>query len=184
MARPKSIDPQQVLDAAERVVAQVGAARLTLDAVAAEAGVSKASVVYDFGSKAGLIQAVVERAVERDNAFNREASQGFTRDAVLRGRIAAAAQPFPEAFQPVALALCAAMAQDPQLRAPIQRNQAEILAEIQSSAQQPRSALLAYLALEGLKLLESLDYVQWPAEQRAQLLQDISALVDAPPPAN
>ncbi|HFL8188134.1 TPA: helix-turn-helix domain-containing protein [Stenotrophomonas maltophilia] len=55
MGRRKSIDPQHVLDAAERVVAQVGAARLTLDAVAAEAGVSKASVVYDFQSKAGLI---------------------------------------------------------------------------------------------------------------------------------
>ncbi|MBA0100603.1 TetR/AcrR family transcriptional regulator [Stenotrophomonas indicatrix] len=180
MGRRKSIDPQQLLDAAERVVAQMGAARLTLDAVAAEAGVSKASVVYDFQSKAGLIQAVVERAVARDNAFNREAAKGFNQDA-LRGRIAAAAQPFPEAFQPVALALCAAMAQDPQLRAPIQHNQAQILAEIQQQATHPRSALLAYLALEGMKLLESLDYVQWPAAQRQQLLQDIGALIETPP---
>lgn len=181
MGRRKSIDPQHVLDAAERVVAQVGAARLTLDAVAAEAGVSKASVVYDFQSKAGLIQAVVERAVARDNAFNREAATGFDQDAVLRGRLAAAEQPFPEAFQPVALALCAAMAQDPQLRAPIQQNQAQILAEIQQQATHPRSALLAYLALEGMKLLESLDYVQWSSAQRQQLLQDIGALIDTPP---
>ena len=180
MGRRKSIDPQHVLDAAERVVAQVGAARLTLDAVAAEAGVSKASVVYDFQSKAGLIQAVVERAVARDNAFNREAAKCFAQDAVLRGRLAAAEQPFPEAFQPVALALCAAMAQDPQLRAPIQQNQAQILAEILQQATHPRSAMLAYLALEGMKLLESLDYVQWPPAQRRQLLQDIGALIDAP----
>lgn len=180
MGRRKSIDPQHVLDAAERVVAQVGAARLTLDAVAAEAGVSKASVVYDFQSKAGLIQAVVERAVARDNAFNREAAKCFDQDAVLRGRLAAADQPFPEAFQPVALALCAAMAQDPQLRAPIQQNQAQILAEILQQATHPRSAMLAYLALEGMKLLESLDYVQWPPAQRRQLLQDIGALIDTP----
>lgn len=180
MGRRKSIDPQHVLDAAERVVAQVGAARLTLDAVAAEAGVSKASVVYDFQSKAGLIQAVVERAVARDNAFNREAAKCFDQDAVLRGRLAAADQPFPEAFQPVALALCAAMAQDPQLRAPIQQNQAQILAEILQQASHPRSAMLAYLALEGMKLLESLDYVQWPPAQRRQLLQDIGALIDMP----
>ena len=181
MGRRKSIDPQHVLDAAERVVAQVGAARLTLDAVAAEAGVSKASVVYDFQSKAGLIQAVVERAVARDNAFNREAAKGFEQDAVLRGRLAAAEQPFPEAFQPVALALCAAMAQEPRLRATIQQNQAQTLAEIQQQATHPRSALLAYLALEGMKLLESLDYVQWPSAQRQQLLQDIGALIDTPP---
>lgn len=180
MGRRKSIDPQHVLDAAERVVAQVGAARLTLDAVAAEAGVSKASVIYDFQSKGGLIQAVVERAVARDNAFNREAANCFDQDAVLRGRLAAADQPFPEAFQPVALALCAAMAQDPQLRAPIQQNQAQIVAEILQQATHPRSAMLAYLALEGMKLLESLDYVQWPPAQRRQLLQDIGALIDTP----
>ena len=81
----------------------------------------------------------------------------------------------------MALALCAAMAQDPQLRAPIQNNQAQILAEIQQQATHPRSALLAYLALEGMKLLESLDYVQWPAAQRQQLLQDIGALIETPP---
>lgn len=181
MGRRKSIDPQQVLDAAERVVARVGAAQLTLDAVAAEAGISKASVVYDFKSKAGLIQAVVERAVTRDNAFNRESAKGFYKNAVLQGRIAAAAQPFPKEFQPVALALCAAMAQDPELRTPIQRNQAQILLEIEQEAEHPRSALLAYLALEGMKLLESLDYVRWSAAQRKQVLHDISALVDAPP---
>jgi hypothetical protein len=37
------------------------------------------------------------------------------------------------------------------------------------------------LALEGMKLLESLDYVRWSAAQRKQVLHDISALVDAPP---
>ncbi|WP_372356338.1 hypothetical protein ACCP99_15330 [Xanthomonas sp. NCPPB 3443] len=65
--------------------------------------------------------------------------------------------------------------------APIQQNQAQILAEIQQQATHPRSALLACLALEGMKLLESLDYVQWPSSQRQQLLQDIGALIDTPP---
>jgi len=32
-----------------------------------------------------------------------------------------------------------------------------------------------------MKLLESLDYVQWPSAQRQQLLKDIGALIDTPP---
>ena len=39
LARQRSIDPEAVLDAAERVVIRDGAANLTLDAVAVEAGI-------------------------------------------------------------------------------------------------------------------------------------------------
>src|SRR3546814_2511896 len=42
MARPRTIDRDAVLDAAQRVVARDGAAGLTLEAVAAEDGISKA----------------------------------------------------------------------------------------------------------------------------------------------
>ena len=55
MGRKRVIDQEQVLDAAQRVVARDGAARLTLDAVAEEAGISKASVIYDYKSKQALI---------------------------------------------------------------------------------------------------------------------------------
>ena len=55
MGRKRAIDQQQVLDAAERVVGRDGAANLTVDAVAREAGVSKASVLYDYKSKQALI---------------------------------------------------------------------------------------------------------------------------------
>ena len=41
----------RILEAAERVVAEVGAARLTLDVVAQAAGVSKGGLLYHFPSK-------------------------------------------------------------------------------------------------------------------------------------
>ena len=44
MARPRVIKQDDILDAAEAVVVRCGAAHLTLDAVAVEAGISKASV--------------------------------------------------------------------------------------------------------------------------------------------
>src|SRR5918993_6016011 len=153
MGRRRHIDQNEILNAAEAVVARDGAARLTLEAVAEQAGVSKASVLYDYKTKQVLIEAVVERAVKNDNAFNEKAIEQFgnQQSAVIRGRISAAAKPFPEEFRAVALNLCAALSQDGGLRTTIQRNQAAVIGSILETSAHPRGALLAYLALEGLK---------------------------------
>lgn len=185
MGRTRVIDRDHLLDAAEAVVARDGAAKLTLESVAAEAGVSKASVVYDHKTKQALIEALVRRALERDNAFNQAAAEqlGDVDARVVRGRIAAAANPLPPEQRAVALTLCAALAQDAGLRQSMQANQAAVITALQGDAEQPRSALLAYLALEGLKLLESLDFHTFPKKERDLLLREIEALVDGAPSA-
>lgn len=183
MGRKRVIDQEQILDAAEAVVARAGAARLTLDAVAAEAGISKGSVIYDYKSKQALIEAVVRRAVRRDNEVNVSAAErlGDVQNAVIRGRIDAASTPFPDEFRPVALNLTAALAQDEQLRSILKANQAAVIRDVVQGSGHPRGALLSYLALEGLKFLESLDFHRWPPDQRAQILADIRWLVDVEP---
>ncbi|HTN59951.1 MAG TPA: TetR/AcrR family transcriptional regulator [Devosia sp.] len=184
MGRKRIIGREQVLDAADRVVARDGAARLTLDAVAAEAGISKASVLYDYKSKQGLIAAMVDRSVAGDNQFNLTMTEslGQVPNAAVRGRIVAAAEPLPEEFRAVALNLCAALAQDADLRGAIQKNQNEVIGRIMSTSANPRGALLAYLALEGLKLLEALDYHNWPKPERERILREINWLVGIQPP--
>lgn len=183
MGRKQVIDPAQILDAAEFVVARDGAARLTLDAVAERAGISKGSVLYGFKSKQALIAAVVRRAVSRDNALNRAAAEGVGAlpSATIRGRIAAAEAPFPDEFAAVALNLIAALAQDGELRSIMRENQAAVIRSVTEDSPNPRGALLAYLALEGLKFLESLDFHHWPQHQRAEILADISWLVEGRP---
>ena len=64
-----------LLDAALTVVRRDGAAALTLDAVAAEAGVSKGGVLYHFGSKRALIDGLLERWLDEFGA--RLAGPGF-----------------------------------------------------------------------------------------------------------
>jgi AcrR family transcriptional regulator len=183
MGRKRTIDQEQILNAAEFVVSRDGAARLTLEAVAERAGVSKASVIYDFKSKQALIEAVIRRAVRNDNAINDQVTDGLgdITSSVIRGRIVAASEPFPDEFRAVALNLCAALAQDATLRTAIQVNQTTVINRIMKTSANPRGALLAYLALEGLKLLESLDYHTWPKADRAKILREINWLVDARP---
>jgi AcrR family transcriptional regulator len=65
MKRPASTRlPDALLDAAEAVVARAGIARLTLDAVAAEVGMSKGGVLHHFPTKDRLIEAMVVRSAE------------------------------------------------------------------------------------------------------------------------
>lgn len=187
MGRTRVIDRDQLLDAAERVVARDGAAKLTLESVAAEAGVSKASVLYDHKTKQALTAALVRRALERDNAFNAAAAErlGDVDARVLRGRIAAAADPLPPEQRAVALSLCAALAQDAGLRQSMQANQSAVIQALQADTAQPRAALLAYLALEGLKLLESLDFHTFAKPERDRLLREIEDLAaPATPPTS
>ncbi|CAN7391121.1 TetR/AcrR family transcriptional regulator [Ensifer adhaerens] len=185
MGRKRAIDQQQVLDAAERVVGRDGAANLTVDAVAREAGVSKASVLYDYKSKQALIEAVVDRAFERDNANHAQVEQkiGDIQDRAVRGRIVAAAEPPPEEFRAVALNLSAALTLDAGLRRKMQASQDTTIARILQNSQSPRGALLAYLALEGLKFLEYLDFHHFARADRDAVLREINWLVTATPQA-
>ncbi|MBW0366891.1 TetR/AcrR family transcriptional regulator [Ensifer adhaerens] len=185
MGRKRAIDQQQVLDAAERVVGRDGAANLTVDAVAREAGVSKASVLYDYKSKQALIEAVVDRAFERDNAHHAQVEQkiGGIQDRAVRGRIVAAAEPPPEEFRAVALNLSAALTLDAGLRRKMQASQDATIARILQNSQSPRGALLAYLALEGLKFLEYLDFHHFARADRDEVLREINWLVTATPQA-
>lgn len=52
-----------LLDAAEQVVACQGVAKLTLDAVARQAGLSKSGLLHHFRSKEALVDAVINRTV-------------------------------------------------------------------------------------------------------------------------
>lgn len=57
-----------ILDAAEVLLASTGAAGIRLQQVAADAGVSHPTVLHHFGSREGLIEAVVARALQSIHA--------------------------------------------------------------------------------------------------------------------
>lgn len=180
MGRARIIDRQAILDAAERVVGRVGAANLTLDAVACEAGISKASVIYDTKSKQALIKAVIERAVERHKTSLRihiEAERAAP-DAAMKGRLAAAAaRPVSDSERAVALNLVAALACDDDLRSVIENAYREQIEEIEATSANPPKAMVAFLALEGLSLMERFGFYSWPDASREKLLADIGAML-------
>jgi AcrR family transcriptional regulator len=59
---------QKILSAAQKLLGERGYDAVTLENVAAEAGVNKASIRYNFGNKAGLIAAVVDALMHEEFA--------------------------------------------------------------------------------------------------------------------
>jgi len=183
MGRKRVIDQQAILDAAEKVVARDGAANLSVERVAREAGISKASVLYDFKTKQAVLEAVVERAFARDNAMHSQIEAGLERheNQAITGRILGAKAPISEPFRNAALNLSAALVLDTSLRAKMQDNQAKTIRDVHRTASSPRGAQLAYLALEGLKLLENLDFHRFDDEERSRILREVLWLADVQP---
>jgi TetR/AcrR family transcriptional regulator len=68
-----SATKQKLFDAALRLVGERGAAGVTVDEIAAEASVAKGTVYYNFGSKDGLVDALLRHGVELLAARLREA---------------------------------------------------------------------------------------------------------------
>ncbi|MCF8482942.1 MAG: TetR family transcriptional regulator [Rhodospirillum sp.] len=153
MARPRKIDRDKVLDAAEAVVAEVGAAALSLDAVAKVAGVTKSGVQYCFGTKQQLIDAMFQRW-ELD--FDREVTglAGPDPDPItlLRGHIEATMRT-DEIENARSAVLMAALLQAPEHRQRAQEWFRQRMDGLDVSTEVGRRTRLAFLASEGLFIL-------------------------------
>ena len=186
MGRRKEISTDSILDAAEAVMARIGVANLTIDAVAHQAAISKASVLYVHKTKQTLLEALVTRAMKRDDSIHQDAELqlGDVDSLALKGRIEVAKTPPPEEFRPVALNLSSALILNPELRKTMQQHQDDVIQRIITTSAQPRGALLAYLALEGFKFLDFLDFHKWTDVERAQILEELSWLAEQNVPSS
>jgi len=60
------VTAQKILSAAHKLLVEKGYDAVTLEKVAAEAGVNKASIRYNFGNKAGLVASVVDSVIHEE----------------------------------------------------------------------------------------------------------------------
>lgn len=144
---------KQVLDAAETIVRRDGVARLTLDAVVKEAGISKGGILYHFSGKQALIQGMLERLfrevqAELDALLAKE-PEGPGR--WVRAYIRSAFQTtHPD--QDLTSALVAALANDPELLAPLEQEFTRWEEQGLKDGLEPDLAMALMLAADGFWL--------------------------------
>jgi AcrR family transcriptional regulator len=199
MARSQSGTRDRILRAAEDVVIRDGVSKLTLEAAALEAGVSKGGVLYHFPSRGALVSAMVDRfVVSFDDDLAAFGGLGgkpgdFTR-AYLRATLepsssAGAGAPEEEMTElelrdrRLGGALLAGMASDPELLAPLRDRFAAWQAALEADGLPPAVATLVRLCADGLWLADLLELAPVRGELRADVGRELAALIEASAPA-
>ena len=145
------------LDAAEAVVARQGIANLTLDAVAAQAGVSKGGLLHHFPTKDRLVEALVIRSADN---WRRCYTEAFERSPEGPGRMTRAllnhclsdAECWTEELRGSTSAVFAALAQNPSLIQPMRAAYNELHRRIAQDGLPPGVSEAVLAALDGLWL--------------------------------
>lgn len=168
-----------ILDAAEELVMDLGAAHLTMDAVAARASVSKGGVLHHFPTKTALIQAMLDRLLATF-AADLEAIEriaGTSLKGHLRAWIALA-QTTDARLDRICAALLSASANDPDLLKPF----AQMLRQRMDSYQleRPCDGLISviFTAIEGYWLFNALGLSPLSGEAKSAFFLALQGLVD------
>jgi len=178
MGRRPTIDREGLLDAADRVIAKGGVTSLTIDAVAREAGVSKGGVLYSFGTKDALIEAMLERAGKSYERLVADylATHGDEPHSTAAAHVDASHRE-DELSAIRASALLASLVQTPDYRSEIQGYYRELLDKLDTTSPGGRRALTAVLAAEGAFLLRGLGLAQFDNDAWESIFADIRSLV-------
>jgi AcrR family transcriptional regulator len=147
----------QLLDAAETVAAREGVSRLTFDAVAAEAGVSKGGLLHYFTNKDQLIESMVQRAADGWRHHFRGAYESVPPGPgrMVRGLLLNCftdAQAWTEELRRSYSSVFAALAQNPALVAPMREAYAELYSYLEADGLPDGMAETLATAIDGLWL--------------------------------
>lgn len=174
-----------ILTAAERVVLRHSVTRLTLDAVAREANLSKGGLLYHFATKEALIQAMLERLIQY---YEREIAQQQQDDTApgrwTRAYVRTTIKPrlsypgeadFPKSKE-VGTALITAAATNPKLLEPLRERFRVWQQAIERDGIGSTRATVVRLAVDGLWLADVLGIWTPSDKLRRQVLQELIRL--------
>lgn len=168
---------EKILEAASDLAFCQGAAHLSLDAVAARAGVSKGGLLYNFPNKAALMHALVNKFLDEFRDRLEEAADG--RDSDLAARYVDLAMADMEKKATTSSGLLAALAEDPSMLAPVKAFNRDLVDRMKAGAKDPGAILVLFLVLEGLRAQIVLGTGILDAEERRLVLDKVAALIGA-----
>lgn len=174
--------PEIILDAADTVLLRKGARGLTIDAVAAEAGLSKGGVLHHFASKDALVAALVERklAALRTGIAKCEVSETGERISLARALVAHFRRSFLENDE-ISRALLVASIENPAALADYSGFTAERLNRLEKAEGGFGAGSVVFFAILGIAMGRALGYHNIPPEQSEAVfaaLDRIAALDD------
>ena len=170
---------ERILQAAAELAWETGPGNLSLDAVAAKAGVSKGGLLYHFPSKSKLLEATVETFVQEYDLTLKE------REAARASETCPVAQAYLDLFledhvckRPPSSGILAALAEDPSFLNPIRRYERQLLDRIKTDLGDPELAMILYCSISGLKSSDLLSLDVAKPEEIKSLVERLRALIN------
>jgi AcrR family transcriptional regulator len=175
VGRKRTIDRDALMEAVESVARREGVSGLSIDAVAREVGISKSSVVYDCGSKAGLLTAFTRyQLCQHRERFNDllQAHAGQP-NAWLRAMIDVGREAPSEDDVAMTMLISASMGEHAECREPVRQALAEDARRVAADAEDQGKMLQVLLALHGLLFLECFGLQRFDEITRQELLDGL-----------
>lgn len=177
---PRMSLKNKILDAAEAVVLENGAAHMSLDMVARKAGVSKGGLMYHFPSKIALLKDMVGRLLDKFYVDREKKFTGLkdSKGRLFKAEIMAALDP-DEKRERMALSILAAAAQAPGLLDPVRKAHQDHLKRLMASGLPFEPLAIVSLASDGLMFLELLRITPFSAGQREKIIKGMIRQIEA-----
>ncbi|MBE0507421.1 MAG: TetR/AcrR family transcriptional regulator [Marinospirillum sp.] len=173
-ARRSNNSREHILDAAQKVAIEKGAAKVSLDSVAKEAGLTKGGVLYNFPSKEALISGMLERLLGHHCPLvdERRAELEGQPNPTLQATLGVI-RTLETVDKNIPMAILAAAAQNLELLQPMRDEIKQRYQQICSESTDPDHASLLWVAGEGLMLMDMLGLLPFGSEQKDQLLKNL-----------
>ena len=163
----------RILAAAVDVARVTGPGSLSLDAVASRAGVSKGGLLYNFPTKAKLLQALVQDYLDEfDAALETTAKADVSGESLLATYIRLSAKEWEEP-QPSASWIFSAIAEDPDFLTPIKTFKRQLFERLKGETPDIKPLLICYLAIEGLRSMNLFDSDVLTDDERRLLVSSL-----------
>jgi len=177
MHSPKSRNAsQRILEAARAIAAREGAGKITIEAVAKEASLSKGGVLYNFPTKRALLSGLLDQMLAAHRELLGEVSKRHPArtlrghlDTVLHSR---------DIDDDLSMAILAAAASDPRLLNPLRTELTGDLESILTDTKDAPAAMIAALAIQGLRFQKLLNLPDGGAEIRERVIERLRTMID------
>lgn len=172
---------EKILAAAADIARSVGAGHLSLDAVAARAGVSKGGLLYHFPNKIALMRGLVQTFI---NQLESDLAQRAPGQSMLSRYVELTVDDCKNTA-PAGSGILAAMAEDPELLKPIVALKRRLLDQLTEISSDKTRMLIVFMALEGMRTQSIFDANLLTPEEDDAMFAALSAMAagDATPPA-
>lgn len=166
----------RILEAARAIAAREGAGKITIEAVAKEAGLSKGGVLYNFPTKKALLSGLLDQMLKAHRELLAKVPERHPAR-TLSGHLETVIQS-KDVDDDLSMAILAAAATDPRLLDPLRTELTCDLERILTDAQDARAAMIAVLAIQGLRFQRLLNLPDGGADIRESAIERLRIMIN------